>query len=304
MLARKSLLSTISSYCSKQKYLNLSTIKREASYALVRYPSQKLNEGLVTHISRSDSVNYTLAIQQWNNYVRILQDYNFNIVNVPKISAPDSVFVEDTVVIIENDVAIIARPGALSREDEVVEVRRTLEKMIKKENIKTILHPGYLDGGDVLKVGKTIYVGYKGRTNLEGVAQLRLFVESLQRGYEVIAVPVVNVLHLKSMVTALPNGTIVGYLPLMCQESVNIFKTTGRRNFLEVPEESGAHVLILENKTILISNDCPKSKALFLEQGLKVVTADISEFIKLEGCVTCLSVRIRSPQNIENNTAK
>ena len=144
--------------------------------------------------------------------------------------------------------------------------------------------PGTLDGGDVLKVGDTIYVGRGGRTNAEGIRQLRRILEPL--GATVVAVPLTKVLHLKSAVTALPDGSIIGYAPLV--DDPQLFP-----RFVSVPEESGAHVVLLGGGKLLMAADCPGSAELFTQLGYTPVTVDISEFEKLEGCVTCLSVRIR-----------
>ena len=105
-------------------------------------------------------------------------------------------------------------------------------------------------------------------------------------GWAVAGVPLTKVLHLKSAVTALPDGTVIGYRPLV--DDVSIFET-----FLDVPEEGGAHVVVLDDATVLMSAHAPCTAELFRCRGLAVVTTDISEFEKLEGCVTCLSVRVR-----------
>jgi dimethylargininase len=102
----------------------------------------------------------------------------------------------------------------------------------------------------------------------------------------VVPVPLTKVLHLKSAVTALPDGTVVGYEPLVDDPTV-------WDSFLPVPEESGSHVVLLGGDTVLMAADAPRSRELFEARGLEVVAVDISEFIKLEGCVTCLSVRLR-----------
>ena len=99
--------------------------------------------------------------------------------------------------------------------------------------------------------------------------------------------PLTKVLHLKSAVTALPDGTVIGYRPLVDDE--NVF-----RSFLDVPEEGGAHVVVLDDETVLMSAHAPRTAAILRDRGLTVVTVDISEFEKLEGCVTCLSVRVRA----------
>lgn len=101
-----------------------------------------------------------------------------------------------------------------------------------------------------------------------------------------MAVPVSKVLHLKSAVTALPDGTVIGYPPLV--DEVSVF---GR--FLPVPEEAGAHVVLLGGGKLLMAASAPKSAELFSELGFEPVVVDISEYEKLEGCVTCLSVRVR-----------
>jgi dimethylargininase len=135
-----------------------------------------------------------------------------------------------------------------------------------------------------LKVGETIYVGVGGRTNADGVRQLRDILTPL--GATVIAVPVRKVLHLKSAVTALADGTIIGYLPFV--DDPAIFPS-----FRPVPEESGAHVVVLDDHRILMAADCPKSADMLAGLGYEPITVDIGEFQKLEGCVTCLSVRLR-----------
>jgi len=152
-------------------------------------------------------------------------------------------------------------------------------------SMNAITAPGTLDGGDVLKVGNTVYVGRGGRTNAEGVRQLRHILEPL--GATVVAVPLDRVLHLKSAVTALPDGTIIGYPPLVDDPSVFA-------QFRAMPEESGAHVVLLGGDTLLVAASAPKTAELLSELGYEPLPVDISEFEKLEGCVTCLSVRLRA----------
>ena len=126
------------------------------------------------------------------------------------------------------------------------------------------------------------------RTNAEAVRQLRAFLEPL--GARVLAVPITKVLHLKSAVTALPDGTIVGYMPAL--DNPAFFP-----HFMAVPEESGAHVVDLGAGRLLMAADCPKSSEIIEDRGYEVVRVDLSEFQKLEGCVTCLSVRLRDKEH-------
>lgn len=254
---------------------------REVTVALVRLPATNLDEGLVTHIARS-VIDPELADVQWEGYVSTLAGLGWDVVEVPVApDAADSVFVEDTVVIF-GDTAVITRPGAESRRAEPEAVEATVAQL--GLTIERIVEPGTLDGGDVLKVGSTVYVGRGGRTNAEGIRQLRLIVSRL--GCTVVAVPVSKVLHLKSAVTALPDGTVIGFRPNV--DDPNVFD-----RFMAVPEETGSAVVVLDASTVLMAASAPRSAELIRDLGYTVVTADISEFEKLEGCVTCLSVRIR-----------
>jgi dimethylargininase len=249
--------------------------------ALVRRPSPRLAEGIVTHIERTP-VDLQLAEQQWSAYAGALVANGWDLVEVPPAAdCPDSVFVEDAVVVFRG-VAVITRPGAPSRQPEVHDVEKTVESL--GCSLNRITAPGTLDGGDVLKVGDTVYVGQGGRTNGEGIRQLRRILTPL--GARVVGVPVQKVLHLKSAVTALPDGTIIGYPPLV--DDPAIFP-----RFLPVPEESGAHVVVLGGDRVLLAADCPRSADLLAGLGYEPVPVDISEYQKLEGCVTCLSVRLR-----------
>ena len=249
--------------------------------ALVRSPAGCLANGIVTHIERLP-VDVPLAAHQWQQYVGALRAADWDVVEVPPAEdCPDSVFVEDTVVV-AGGVAVVTRPGADARRAEAEAVERAVADL--GYDVRRIEAPGTLDGGDVLKVGRTAYVGIGGRTNDEAVRQLRAHLEPA--GVEVVAVPVTKVLHLKSAVTALPDGTVIGYPPLV--DDPGAFA-----EFLAVPEESGAHVVLLDDRRLLMATDAPESAALFRRLGYEPVEVDISEYQKLEGCVTCLSVRLR-----------
>ncbi|WP_189324597.1 dimethylargininase [Streptomyces flaveus] len=249
--------------------------------ALIRRPSPRLAEGLVTHIER-EPVDAELAMRQWEAYVEALDAHGWETIEVePEDDCPDSVFVEDTVVVFRN-VALIARPGAESRREETAGVEEAVARL--GCSVNWVWEPGTLEGGDVLKIGDTVYVGRGGRTNAAGIQQLRATFEPL--GARVVAVPVSKVLHLKSAVTALPDGTVVGHGPLV--DTPSLFP-----RFLSVPEESGSHVVLLGGGKLLMAASAPKTAELFADLGHEPVLVDISEFEKLEGCVTCLSVRLR-----------
>ena len=250
--------------------------------ALVRRPGTRLPEGLLTHFQRTE-IDVDLATTQWQGYVDALHRTGWETIEVPGADdCPDAVFIEDTIVMY-GDLAVISFPGAPSRRPETAAVDKTIEAL--GYEIARIEPPGTLDGGDVLKVGDTVYVGLGGRTNAAGIAQLAAHLQP--RGATVVPVPVTKVLHLKSAITALPDGTIVGWPDAV--DDPTIFP-----KFLPTPEESGAHVVLLGEDRLLMAADCPLSAAMYRQLGYEPVEVDIGEFQKLEGCVTCLSVRLRA----------
>ena len=257
--------------------------------ALVRRPGPHLAEGLVTHIERSP-IDVAMAVDQWQRYVDALAAHGWTTSDVqPADDCPDAVFVEDALVVFD-ELAVVTRPGAASRLPETAGAEAAARAAGLE--IHRIEEPGTLDGGDVLKVvtdgdggvQKTAYVGIGGRTNPQAVAQLALLLSP--RDWIVRPVPVHKVLHLKSAVTALPDGTVIGY-----PDQVDDPSAFDR--FLAVPEPEGAHVVLLGGNRLLMSSSAPESAELFRSMGYEPVCVDIGEFEKLEGCVTCLSVRIR-----------
>ncbi len=249
--------------------------------ALVRRPGPLLADGLLTHRQRQP-VDADQALGQWHGYVDALRCHGWETIEVPPADdCADAVFIEDTVVMF-GDLAVICLSGAASRRPETTEVRPLLAHL--GYEIVRIEAPATLDGGDVLKVGTTVYAGIGGRTNAAGIAQLSEHLE--QRGATVVTVPVSRVLHLKSAVTALPDGTVVGWPDAVDDPSVF-------PEFLPTPEESGAHVVLLGDNRLLMAADCPMSAEMYRSMGYHPVEVDIGEFQKLEGCVTCLSVRLR-----------
>lgn len=248
---------------------------------LVRRPSSRLAEGELTHLGRVP-VDPALAARQWEAYVEVFRARGWEVVEIPPVeSQADGVFVEDAVVVFD-DLAVLCRAGAPSRRGEAPTVRDVVAA--SGLEVAEIEEPATLDGGDVLKVGRTVYVGSSSRTNAEGIAQLRAILEP--RGRQVVQIPVTRVLHLKSGVTALPDGTVIGYEPLV--DDPGLFPA-----FTAVPEEHGTAVVVLNSGTVLMSADAPRTAEIHRERGLDVVTTPVSEFEKLEGCVTCLSVRVR-----------
>jgi dimethylargininase len=238
-------------------------------------------EGMVTYGERRP-VDTDLAARQHAAYVAALADARWAIREVPGADdLPDAAFVEDTLVMC-GDVAVLTRPGAPERRAEL----EGTEEAVRALGLEParIEEPGTLDGGDVLRVGTTLYAGRGGRTNAEGIRQLRRL--AAPRGLTVVPVALRRVLHLKSAVTALPDGTVVAADPTLLDSSPFPALRT-------VPEEAGSHVVPLGGGTVLMAASAPRSAELFDDLGFDVIAVDIGEFEKMEGCVTCLSVLLR-----------
>jgi dimethylargininase len=247
--------------------------------ALVRAPGPRLPEGIVTHLERQP-VDVNEARRQWAGYVEALAAASWDTVELEAAdNCPDAVFVEDTLVV-HGRLAVVTRPGADARRAELGTAEAAARGLGLE--IARIEPPGLLDGGDVVDAGGTIYVGTGGRTNAEGAAQLRALLD-----VPVVEVPVDGVLHLKTVVTALPDGTVVGYPPLA--PSPSLFEA-----FVPAPEPSGAQVVALDERRVLLADDCPRSAELISSLDFEPVVVEIGEFQKLEGAVSCLSVLVSS----------
>ena len=250
--------------------------------ALVRRPSDRLAEGLVTHIPRRP-VDLALARRQHDAYVRALAGSGWTVREVPPADdCPDSVFVEDTVMVC-GPLAVLARPGAPQRRPEVAGTGRVVRELGLR--VARIEAPGTLDGGDVLRVGDTVYVGRGARTNDDGVAQLRALLAG--EGFRVVAVPLGRVLHLKSAVTALPDGSLLTWPGLVDAAALPTVRVAA--------EPQGCHVVPLGDDRVMIAASAPGTATLLIRLGYRPVLVDISEFEKLEGGVTCLSVLVNAP---------
>lgn len=246
--------------------------------ALVRAPSDRVAEGIVTHIERRP-VDAIGAREQWRLYVKALEVRGWSALEIaPSEGSPDGVFVEDTMTLYD-DLAVIARPAAAVRRLELASAEQTITAL--GYSLTRITPPGTLEGGDVLRVGTRVYVGVGGRTNRAGVQQLRGLLEPL--GAHVTELPLAATLHLKSALGTLPDGRLVGYPPLLVDTAV-------LPTFEAIPEPSGAQLVALDDRTLLLAADCPRSAELYVRLGYAVEIVEISEFQKLEGAVSCLSV--------------
>ena len=254
--------------------------RRGRQVALARMPAPSLADGQLTHQKRVP-VDAELAVRQWRDYAAALEGAGWTVEQVdPADELPDSVFVEDMAVVVDGT-AVLGYPGAESRRGELEAVREVLRG--RGYELKPITWPGTLDGGDVLQIGSTLFVGRGTRTNAEGIRQLREIAAPL--GRTVVAVPLPKVLHLKTAVTALPDGTALGLGKGPGTVPAGTFE-----RFLAVPEPEGAHVVVLSSDTVMIAASAPETAKLIADLGYRTVVVDISEFEKLEGSVTCLSI--------------
>jgi dimethylargininase len=226
--------------------------------ALVRQPSSRMAEGITTHIDRVPA-DADGAARQHAAYVAAVAAAGWTIHEVaPADDLPDSAFVEDTMVVLA-DLAVLARPGAVERRAEVAGAEEAVRALGLE--VARIEEPGTLDG----------------------IRQLRR--HAATRGRTVVPVRLHGVLHLKSAVTALPDGTCLAH-------DVSLFDASPFPAIRRVPEEAGSHVILLGGGTLVMAASAPRSAELFDDMGFDVVTVDIAEFEKREGCVTCLSVLV------------
>ena len=249
--------------------------------ALVRPPASSLADGITTFIER-EPVDVDLARRQWQSYVDVFEAHGWAIDQVAADdAAPDSVFIEDAA-FVHHGRAVACRPGATERRREVGPVARRLAEL--GLDVHEVTGDATIDGGDVLKIGDDVYIGQGGRTNPAGIEAVRRLLDPV--GARVHAVPIDAALHLKSAVTALPDGSVVGWGP--------VTPDAGLPPVLEMPEEAGAHVVDLGGGAVLLAAGSTRSAEIVRRRGYTPVIVDIGEFIKLEGCVTCLSIRIRT----------
>jgi dimethylargininase len=220
------------------------------------------------------------AVLQHSAYQHCLAELGARIVALPaEADLPDSVFVEDTALVLE-EVAIIANIGTRSRRDET---RSVADALARYRPLKFITEPATLDGGDVLRVGRSIFVGLSRRTNRQAVEQLRELLAPYR--YEVEPMEVSGCLHLKTACSHIGNTTILVNRSCVRTEPLRGYK------LLDVPEdEPGAGNALLLNDTVIVAASFPKTRALLEERGFRVRTVDVSELEKAEAGVTCCSL--------------
>ena len=249
--------------------------------AIVRTPGRSIVEGL----SNSKTLglpNYKQAIIQHQSYIDALTKCGLDVhVLEPCEEYPDSTFVEDVALITPN-CAIIMRPGAPSRRSEVNEIEFVLKQRFN--NIEVIEAPGTIEGGDIMMVGDHYFIGLSERTNLEGARQIIQILKKYDMSGSTISLK--KVLHLKTGLSYLEKNNLV-----VCGEFIDD-SCFEKYNPIEIPEkESYAANCIWVNESVIIPSGYPKTKQRIHNAGYSVIETDVSEFQKLDGGLSCLSLR-------------
>ena len=252
--------------------------------ALTRELSDRIVECELTHLAR-EPIDVARARAEHAAYEAALRALGCDVRRVPPApELPDGVFVEDTAVVLD-EVAVLCRPGAASRRPEVASVAAALARF---RETAAVVSPGTLDGGDVLRAGRTLFVGRSARTNDAGIAQLRAAVGAY--GYEVVPVDFSGCLHLKTAATLVAAGAA-----LVNPAWVDPAALAPLRTVAVDPGEPMAANALLVGDALLYPAEFPRTRARLEAAGARVVTVPAGELAKAEGGVTCCSVIFRVP---------
>ncbi len=248
--------------------------------AITREVSPSIASCELTHVPRQP-IDLDLARAQHDSYVVCLRELGCHVVALPaEPDLPDAVFVEDAAVVLD-EIAVLTRPGAASRRREVPSVAQALAPFRPLAHVGV---PAILDGGDVMRLGRRIFVGLSGRTTREGFEQLSSIAVPL--GYDVLAVSVEGCLHLKSAVTPVAADTL-----LLNPAWVDTTALAGF-DFVEVDadEPYAANALLIDGRSIVYPSAFPRTREKLVGCGIEVRAVDVSELAKAEGAVTCCSL--------------
>ena len=248
--------------------------------AITRAVSASINDCELTHVDRVP-IDVVRARAQHRAYESCLAALGCEVRRIPVDDRyPDAVFIEDTAIVLD-EVAILTRPGAESRRGEVDAVAEVLRGYRTLVNVDA---PGTLDGGDVLRLDRVIYVGRTPRTNDRGIDNLREIVAPY--GYSVVAVPVDGCLHLKSAVTRVAADAL-----LINRDWVSPALFNGWR-LIDVDEPSAANALLI-GESVIFPEELARTRRRLETQGIDVRAVPASELAKAEGGVTCCSLIVQ-----------
>lgn len=247
--------------------------------AITRSVSPHFNECEITHIERNP-IDLDIAQKQHRGYVDALKKLGCDVLELPpEIDLPDSVFVEDAAFILP-EAAVITRPGADSRKPEIASIAQALTP---HKRLLHIREPATLDGGDVLVVGKRIFVGLSTRSNNEAIVQLSELLNEF--GYSVSGVQLHGCLHLKSAVTRVDDQTL-----LINKNWVDMEPFAGYELIDVDPSEPYAANCLPIGDSIIFPAAFPRTREKLQARGYKIVSVEVDELAKAEGAVTCCSL--------------
>jgi dimethylargininase len=232
-----------------------------------------------------EPIDLARAQEQHHAYEKLLEKLGANVVSLlAEPELPDSMFVEDPAIVLD-ELAVILPLGTETRRREAASLAQALSRFRKLEYVTL---PGTLEGGDVLRIGRKLFVGLTKRSNAEGIRQLAAILAP--HDYEVLAVPVTGCLHLKSAVTSLGRNTLLANRPW--------FDTTAFAGYewidVDPAEQHAANALALGD-TIIFPASFPRTRARIEARGFHVTALDISELQKAESGLTCSSLLFAYP---------
>lgn len=252
--------------------------------AITRDVSPTLAGCELSYVPRTP-IDIDLAAAQHRAYQDALSALGCRVIALPvEVDLPDSVFVEDVAIVLD-EVAIMTRPGAESRRAESASVANILARY---RPLHAIEAPGTLDGGDVMRIGRTLYVGQSRRSNASGIAQLRDL--SGKFGYSVRAVPIAGCLHLKSAVTQIADDTLL-LQPEWIDRAAFAAALVADFRIIEIdPDEPHAANALRVGEGVIFPSCFPRTQQRMEKAGIHAICVDVSELQKAEGAVTCCSL--------------
>ena len=248
--------------------------------AIVRIPGISMIHGLTT--ANLGIPDYEKALAQHTDYIEALEKSGLEVLVLgPDEQFPDSTFVEDVALLTKN-CAIITNPGAPSRKGETAAIKDVLKGFYV--NIEEVLAPGTVEGGDIMMVGSHFYIGLSERTNVNGAQQVIRFLENY--GLSGSMVELEETLHLKTGVAYLEQNNLAASGEFLKKEEFQDF------NLIEIAEdESYASNCVWVNDRVLIPQGYPKAREAIIRAGYTIIEVEVSEFQKLGGGLSCLSLR-------------
>jgi dimethylargininase len=248
-------------------------------YAITRRPGKTFGRGITT--SKLGTPSYELILDQHAAYTETLNSIGLEVIELdPQLDYPDAHFVEDTAVVF-SEAAVITRPGAASRQGEEESIAEVLRQYREIEHIQA---PGTLDGGDVLMIGNHFFIGISERTNPEGARQLGGILEKYGKTWTTIQVGAG--LHFKSSVNYVGQNSILVTQDFTSHEALNRYD----KIIVDKEAEYSANTLWI-NDHLLVPRGFPDTKTKLKSLALPIIELDVTEMQKMDGGLTCLSIR-------------